>query len=101
MNKGVGRHQKVRAVAAKTAIRVKMDIEGAERNALRGGRAVIRRFRPRLALSAYHLPDDRSVLRTEVKAAFAGYHLYCEHARLKAGGILHSRIAPMVYFFQA
>lgn len=37
---------------------VKMDIEGAERNALRGARDVIRRFKPRLAISSYHLNGD-------------------------------------------
>ncbi len=80
---------------------IKMDIEGAERNALQGARDSIRRFRPRLAVSAYHLPDDPRVLRNEVSKAFARYRLQCDHARMEAHGILHSRIAPLVYFFQA
>jgi FkbM family methyltransferase len=79
---------------------IKMDIEGAERNALRGGRASIGRFRPHLAISAYHLPDDPEVLLNEVSKAFAQYKLHCESARLKSGGVLHSRIAPLIYFFQ-
>lgn len=79
---------------------IKMDIEGAERNALRGGRASIGRFRPQLAVSAYHLPDDPEVLRQEARKAFAGYRLHCESVRLKSGGVLHSRIAPLIYFFQ-
>ncbi len=37
---------------------IKMDIEGAERNALRGARDVLRRFKPRLAISSYHLKGD-------------------------------------------
>jgi FkbM family methyltransferase len=79
---------------------VKMDIEGAERNALQGGRATIRRFIPRLAVSAYHLPDDPKVLKNEVKAASGRYEPQCDHVRLKARGVLHSRIAPLIYFFQ-
>lgn len=80
---------------------IKMDIEGAERNALRGGRTTIGRFRPRLAVSAYHLPDDPDVLRSEISKAFAAYKVHCEGARLETRGVLHSRIAPLVYFFQA
>jgi FkbM family methyltransferase len=37
---------------------VKMDIEGAEIKAVAGAKETIRRYRPRLALSAYHVPDD-------------------------------------------
>lgn len=41
---------------------IKMDIEGAERHALKGGEATIRRYGPRLMLEMYHLPDDPEVL---------------------------------------
>ena len=41
---------------------VKMDIEGAERHALVGGRLMLERFRPRMAICIYHLPDDREVI---------------------------------------
>ena len=37
---------------------IKMDIEGAERHALVGAAETIRKFRPRMAISAYHIPDD-------------------------------------------
>jgi FkbM family methyltransferase len=80
---------------------IKMDIEGAERNALQGGRISISRFRPRLALSAYHLRDDPEVLPSEVRRAFPGYKFHCNQARLDSQGVLHSRISPSVYFFTA
>lgn len=41
---------------------IKMDIEGAERLALRGAARTIARFKPRLAISLYHLEDDLLVL---------------------------------------
>jgi hypothetical protein len=36
---------------------IKMDIEGAERNALRRG-ATLKTFKPRTTIASYHLPDD-------------------------------------------
>ena len=46
---------------------IKFDIEGAEHQALRGARETLRRLRPRLAMSAYHLPDDARTLPAEVR----------------------------------
>ena len=37
---------------------IKMDIEGAERNALAGAADALRRFRPRMAIAAYHRGDQ-------------------------------------------
>lgn len=37
---------------------IKMDIEGAERQAVEGARRTIQRFRPRMALCTYHMVDD-------------------------------------------
>ncbi len=59
---------------------IKMDIEGAERDALKGAEATIRKFKPKLAISTYHRPDDFWViplqirdLRPDYKFAF-GHH---------------------------
>jgi hypothetical protein len=37
---------------------IKMNIEGAEIDALKGATRTIRRWRPKLAISAYHRPSD-------------------------------------------
>ena len=51
---------------------IKTDIEGAERNALRGAAHVLKSHNPKLAVSSYHYPDDPPVLREIV----LGYHPY-------------------------
>lgn len=38
---------------------IKMDIEGSEREAIKGAEEIIKKFKPKMAIAAYHLPDDR------------------------------------------
>ena len=52
---------------------IKMDIEGAEKWALRGGTQTIAKFRPRMALSTEHLPDDAYAIPRTVKAIRPDY----------------------------
>jgi len=52
---------------------IKMDIEGAERVAVVGAKESIRRWRPRMALCTYHLPDDTRVIPERVLAIDSSY----------------------------
>jgi FkbM family methyltransferase len=52
---------------------IKADIEGAERDLLRGATNVLKTFAPKLALCTYHLPDDPEVLEQIIKEANPAY----------------------------
>jgi FkbM family methyltransferase len=53
-----------------------MDIEGGEREAILGARYTIRRFRPGLAISAYHLPADLWQLGLLISEIDENYQFY-------------------------
>ena len=74
---------------------VKMDIEGAEQRALIGGRATLRKFHPRLALSAYHRPDDPARIPELVREAWPGYRMECGPCAYENG-----QIRPDVLYFR-
>jgi FkbM family methyltransferase len=54
---------------------VKCDAEGADRQVLEGGRRTFAQHRSRVAVSAYHLPDDLITLTAELRAANPDYRL--------------------------
>lgn len=56
---------------------VKMDIEGAEPNALRGGRDTIARWKPRISISAYHQPDHPVVIPQIIRQTRPDYKMEC------------------------
>jgi FkbM family methyltransferase len=60
---------------------IKMDIEGAEAKALAGARATLAKFHPRMALAAYHRPDDVEKLPETARRAWPGYHVECGACR--------------------
>jgi len=41
---------------------IKIDAEGAEREIIKGAKETIKKFKPRMAIAAYHLPDDKKVI---------------------------------------
>jgi FkbM family methyltransferase len=56
---------------------IKMDIEGAEREALRGATQTLARFFPELMLDSYHRPDDMQVLPPIIRQANPRYSMIC------------------------
>jgi FkbM family methyltransferase len=73
---------------------IKMDIEGAEQRAIAGARGTIGKYRPRMALAAYHDPTDPERIPTLVRQAWTGYRMECGPCA-EAGG----RIRPDVLYF--
>lgn len=47
---------------------IKIDTEGSEREILLGAKETIRKFRPKIVVSAYHKPDDKKVIPKIVKS---------------------------------
>lgn len=64
-----------RFLSGKPITFIKMDIEGAELPALQGAKRTIQTFKPTLAISAYHMPNDLSDIYTFCKS-IGGYRLY-------------------------
>jgi len=58
---------------------IKMDIEGAEADALLGAQNSIKRFKPKLAISIYHKPTDWFVLSEIILSIEPGYRFYLDH----------------------
>jgi FkbM family methyltransferase len=63
---------------------IKSDIEGAERQLLRGAVGVLRKFGPKLSICTYHLPDDREVLAEIIMSANPRYKIVQGPAKLYA-----------------
>ncbi len=63
---------------------VKMDVEGCELRALRGAETTLRRFRPRLAISVYHRPQDMFEIPAFIHGLGLGYRFYLEHYTIHA-----------------
>ncbi|MDA0206533.1 MAG: FkbM family methyltransferase [Acidobacteria bacterium] len=71
---------------------IKMDIEGAERNALRGAAATLKKFRPRLAIAAENLPDDVSEIPSVVAASVPDYKFEVGECRLLSPGLIRPEV---------
>ena len=55
---------------------IKMDIEGSELEALKGGTELIKRCHPKLAICIYHKLEDMWEIPLYIKSLFGGYNIY-------------------------
>ena len=58
---------------------LKMDVEGAERQAIAGAVQTIRRYRPKLNIAAYHTSDDFFALPLLLHELCPEYRFYLRH----------------------
>lgn len=63
---------------------IKADIEGAERQMLRGATRTLKEFGPKLSICTYHLPDDPQVLERIIKEANPNYVIEHKYKKLYA-----------------
>jgi FkbM family methyltransferase len=56
---------------------MKLDIEGAEKNALAGARNTLLKYHPRMAIAMEHLPDDPVRIPQVILAAAPSYQVAC------------------------
>ena len=61
---------------------IKMDIEGSELPALKGGINAITKYRPKLAISIYHSMDDFVNIAQYLKSLNLGYDFYLKHGTI-------------------
>jgi FkbM family methyltransferase len=73
---------------------IKMDIEGAEVNAVRGARETIAKFHPRMSLSVYHQDDHPVEVPKAAREAWDGYRVECGPCAYANG-----RVRPDILYF--
>lgn len=59
---------------------IKMDIEGAELNALEGARETIKKYKPKLYVCAYHRNEDLFALPIKINELYEGYKIKFRHS---------------------
>ena len=58
---------------------IKLDVEGSELAALQGGEGSLKRWRPKLAISLYHRPEDFFSIPLWLDSLDCGYRFFLDH----------------------
>ena len=74
----------VKKYAIKRIDFIKADIEGMERNLLKGAEGVIKKFKPKIAICTYHLVDDEEILAGMIKNFVPQYKILKKNKKLYA-----------------
>lgn len=74
---------------------LKLDVEGAEMSVIRGALSSIKRFKPKMAISIYHKPNDLFEICNFLYDQGLGYHFYLDHYTIHhEENILYCKPAP-------
>jgi FkbM family methyltransferase len=71
---------------------IKMDLEGAEVDTLKGARGVITEHKPRLAICLYHRLSDMWVIPQMIKEMVPEYRFWCRQNSLIADFVLYATV---------
>ncbi len=72
---------------------IKMDVEGAELESLKGAEKCIKRDKPKLAICTYHKPEDMYELPLYIKSIVPEYKLYIRHhSNIGAESVLYATV---------
>ncbi len=72
---------------------IKMDVEGAELESLKGAEKIIMRDKPKLAICIYHKPEDMIELPEYIKSIVPEYKLYMRHhSNIAAESVLYATV---------
>lgn len=63
---------------------IKLDVEGSEYEALRGARNIITKYKPKMAISIYHKPEDIWELPELILSLNENYRFYLRHYSIAA-----------------
>jgi FkbM family methyltransferase len=63
---------------------LKADIEGSERDLLKGSENTIKKYKPKISIRTYHLPDDKEVLYKIIKGFVPEYNIVLDKKNLYA-----------------
>lgn len=64
---------------------IKMDIEGAELNAIQGAKETLIKYRPKLAIALYHNLSDFYTILQFLQSLNLGYSFYFQHTTIHSG----------------